>query len=175
MGRTWRLETCQVAENLAGRLQGATCKRDRVQLTHIDVRRMQPGDEARVRAASSLFDHPLDDEAVRAFLAAPDHHLLIAYVGGEAAGCAIAHELRRLDGSRPKLLLYSIETHPAFRRQGVGRALIAALERLGRARKARSMFLLTNASNVPAMQFYLATGAERRSEDDVLFEYRLDE
>src|SRR5438128_2340030 len=72
----------------------------------VTVRRMVAGDEDLVRGVCTIFDRPLDEGALRRFLASPSDHLLVAYVGGQPGGYAIAHELPRLDGPRPKLLLY---------------------------------------------------------------------
>jgi ribosomal protein S18 acetylase RimI-like enzyme len=126
-----------------------------------------------VREATSLFGTPPDDAAVRAYLASPTDHLFIAYLDGQPAGFARAHELRRLDGPRPKLMLYEIGTAPRFRRRGVGRALIEAAKALGRARKASLMFAITGSRNTAAMKLYASTGGRRLGFDDVILSYDL--
>ena len=126
-----------------------------------------------MRDASSLFGAPPDDEAVRAYLASPTDHLFIAYLDGQPAGFARAHDLRRLDGLRPKLLLYEIETAPQFRRRGVGRALVEAAKELGRARHASLMFVITSRGNTAAMRLYASTGGRRLAIDDTILSYDL--
>jgi ribosomal protein S18 acetylase RimI-like enzyme len=130
-------------------------------------------DAERVREASSLFGAPTDDEAVRAHLASPTDHLFIAYLGSSPAGYARAHELRRLDGLRPKLMLYEIGTAPQFRRRGVGRALIEAAKALGRSRSASLMFAITGSRNTAAMRLYASTGGRRLALDDAILSYDL--
>ncbi len=130
-------------------------------------------DAERVREASSLFGAPPDDEAVRAYLASPTDHLFIAYLDGTPAGFARAHELRRLDGLRPKLILYEIGTAPRYRRRGVGRALVEAAKELGRARNATLMFVITSSRNTAAMRLYASTGGRRLAFDDVILSYYL--
>ncbi len=140
-----------------------------------EVRRMATGDEEAVLAAALLFDHPLNPAAVRALLASPTDHLLLAFLGGEAAGFVLAHELPRLDGP-PELFLYELATDPAHQRRGVARALINELKAIGRQLGARSLFVLTHAANRPAMACYAATGGSSAGEEAngiVMFDYDL--
>jgi len=51
------------------------------------------GAEDRVQAAERVFDHQVDVETVRAFLADTRSHLLIAYVHGDPAGFVSGTEL----------------------------------------------------------------------------------
>lgn len=139
----------------------------------VSVERMAADDLERVLGSAELFERPLDEEAVARFLGRDDHHLLIAYLDGTAAGFALAHELPRLDGAKPKLLLYEIGTAPRARRRGVGRILIESMKQLGRRRGARSMFVITEESNAAAAGLYVATGAVRRAPDERVFEYPL--
>ena len=46
----------------------------------------------------------------------------------------------------------------AFRRQGVGQALVRFAEQLARQGGAAEIFILTGAGNLPAQAFYLAIG-----------------
>lgn len=137
------------------------------------VVRLSPGEAELVHAAAALFGHPPDDEAVRTYLASPTDHLFIAYVDDLPAGFARAHELRRLDGPRPKLMLYEISTAPRFRRRGVARALIEAAKELGRERGASLMFAITAMGNTAAMRLYARTGGRRLSFDDAVYSYDL--
>lgn len=123
--------------------------------------------------AASLFDRSPDREAVRRFLQREDHHLLLAYLGSAPVGFALAHELHRLDGPAPKLLLYEIGTAPAFRRRGIARSLIAALKELATSRGARSVFAITDEGNPGAMRLYSATGGVRKSTTEAVVEYIL--
>lgn len=140
---------------------------------HIRVERIAAGGVREVLKAADLFDRPPDRGAVAAFLESPDDHLFLGWVHGEPAGFALVHELPRLDGPAPKLFLYEIGTAPRFRRHGMGRALVEAVKELGRIRGARSVFAVTGEGNRPAMAFYAATGAVRRSRDEAVVEYRL--
>jgi aminoglycoside 3-N-acetyltransferase I len=139
----------------------------------LTVRRLNLEDIALVlRAFEEHFDEVLDEEALSAYLASERDHLLMAFLHDEAAGYLRAHDLPRLD-SPPKMMLYDIETHSRFRRGGVARALIEALKELARGRGVRSIFVLTNAGNEAAMNLYVATGAVRPFDDDVMWVYDL--
>ena len=137
------------------------------------MERIPAGAVDRVLKAADLFDRLPQDTAVREFLERQDHHLLMAYLDGEAAGFALLHELPRLDGERPKILLYEIGTAPRFRRRGVARSLIEAVKELARRRGASSVFAITAEGNRGAMALYMATGAVRKSSDEAVVEYRL--
>ncbi len=139
----------------------------------ITVERLRAGAEARVLTAGHLFDRPPDPAAVADFLGRPDHHFLLASMDGEPAGFALVHELPRIDGPRPKLLLYEIGTARAYRRRGVGRALIEAVKELGRAHHARCVFAIADEENGAALALYASTGAVRPSPSEAVVEYEL--
>ena len=105
------------------------------------------------------------------YLASADDFLAISYVDGNPAGFARAHRLRRLDGLRPKLMLYEIGTIPRFQRLGVARALVERMIEIAKSIHASKMFVLTDASNEAAMSLYASTGGTRARSNDVLFEY----
>lgn len=139
----------------------------------IRVERIPSGGVERVLEAADLFDRPPDRTSAREYLERDGHHLLIAYLDGEAAGFALAHELPRLDGAGPKLLLYEIGTAPELRRRGVGRSLIEAMKDLGRSLGASGLFAITEEENRAAMALYEGTGAVRKSAAEAVVEYRL--
>lgn len=127
----------------------------------------------RVLSASALFDRPLDRDAVTSLLGRDDHHLLLARLGSEAVGFALAHELPRLDGASPKLLLYEIGVDPGFRRRGVGRSLVEAVKEVGRRCGARSLFVITEGENEAAVALYRSAGGVRGTENERVFEFTL--
>ena len=105
------------------------------------VRRLAPGDEAaflRYTRRDDLFEadprratpsEPLSPAGAGAFLGDPSVLLWLAEADGEAVGMLLCHVLRRsVSGPWAELLLYEIGTHVDWRRRGVGRALLAAME-----------------------------------------------
>jgi GNAT superfamily N-acetyltransferase len=107
------------------------------------VRRLAPGDEPaflRYTQRDHLFEAdprratpsaPLSPAGAGAFLSDPSVLFWLAEADedGEAVGMLLCHVLRRsVDGPWAELLLYEIGTHVDWRRRGVGRALLAAME-----------------------------------------------
>jgi ribosomal protein S18 acetylase RimI-like enzyme/SAM-dependent methyltransferase len=132
---------------------------------------MAPGDEHRVLEAAHLFDHPLQESAVRAFLADDRHHLLVAYVEGRPAGFVSAVELLHPDKPRPEAFLYELGVETEFRRLGVATALVSELIRVCRERGCGEMFVLTDEANDAAMATYRkADGAQEP--DQVMFHWQ---
>lgn len=140
----------------------------------LGIRRLGPGDEALVMRAASLFDDPPHPGAVRRFLGDPSSYLLLALLDDQPVGFIRAHDLRQLHTPRPQVLLYEIAVDPEHQRRGIGRALIERLKTICRAAGADEIFVVTNASNHPAMALYRATGGRRPADDDVVFDYPLD-
>jgi ribosomal protein S18 acetylase RimI-like enzyme len=120
-----------------------------------------PGFESRVKAAEHLFDHPVDLEATRRFLADGANVLLIAYEGDEPAGFVSGTALSHPDYAKPEMFLNELAVDQAFQRRGIGRALVAELWRLAQARGCRGMWVLTDDDNVPANRVYGVSGGKR--------------
>ena len=143
----------------------------------VRVEWIRPGDEQWVMAAGHLFDRPPDEQATRAYLADNRNYLLLAYLDdssmaggdGTVAGFVRGTELRRLDGPERQMFLYEIDVAPEYQRQGVGTALIRALERICRDAGFAEMFVFTNRANTAAMRLYASTGAHTEADDEQMF------
>jgi ribosomal protein S18 acetylase RimI-like enzyme len=138
----------------------------------IEVRRLGPGDEEAVHAARSLFDNPLDAAATRRFLAAPTHHLLVAYDAGAPLGFVTAVELTHPDKGT-EMFLYELGVDEAARGRGVGRTLVRALADVARDSGCYDMWVLADADNAAARATYARAGGREASEP-VLFEWRFE-
>jgi ribosomal protein S18 acetylase RimI-like enzyme len=128
----------------------------------MEIRRAEPGDEERVKAAERLFDDPVDLEATRRFLADEANHLLIAYVDGEPAGFVTGTELTHPDKPVPELFLNELAVEEAHRGRGIGTALVTALWELAQSRGCRGMWVLTDDDNEAALTVYQRAGGTRR-------------
>ena len=91
------------------------------------VRDLSDGDDDAVMSLSHLFDGAARVEATRRFLADPDHHLLVAYDGGEAVGFVTGVEMTHPDKGT-EMFLYELGVDESARpgsrngaRRGVGR------------------------------------------------------
>lgn len=119
---------------------------------------MGPDDLDVVLAAGHLFDDPPIAEATRRFLAEPDHHLAIAYLGEEPAGFVSGVETTHPDKGT-EMFLYELGVDEAFRRRGVGRALVAALAERARSHGCVGMWVATEPDNAAAIATYRSAGS----------------
>jgi aminoglycoside 3-N-acetyltransferase I len=122
------------------------------------IRRLGPDEVDVVIAASSLFDRPAEAEATGRFLAAPDHHLLLAFAGDRAIGFVSGVEMTHPDKGT-EMFLYELAVDEAARGRGVGAALVAALRELATDRGCHGMWVLTDADNEAAIRTYRRAGA----------------
>jgi ribosomal protein S18 acetylase RimI-like enzyme len=79
-------------------------------------------------------------------------HVLVAEVGGRVVGSVIG----AFDGWRGNL--YRLAVHPAYRRQGIARALVAEVERRLSVQGARRITALVEKDHPRAMNFWEAVG-----------------
>jgi len=112
-------------------------------------------------------------EGVEAFLSNEDNILLIAHRAGTPVGFLTAYFLDRPDDLRPMACLYEIGVPMEHRGRGVGSRLVEAMKDLCRDRDALKMWMVTEASNGPAIALYESTGASaQRGQGDILFTYQ---
>ncbi len=133
----------------------------------MQVRVLQPGDEAMLTAAVALADEgPLDRVQAAAHLADTDKVIVVAVDGDAVAGFAYGHILRRFETT--SFFLYSIDVAEAWQRRGIATAMLATLQALGRSGRWHEMFVFTNRSNAAAMALYRKCGGVQFVPDDVV-------
>ncbi len=138
----------------------------------VRIDRLGVGDEHRIERAGRLFDHRPRPEATQRFLADPHHHLFLACVGDDPAGFVSGVELIHPDKGT-EMFLYELGVDEAFRRRGIGTALVRALTELAGARGCGGMWVLTDDDNPAALATYRAAGATLAG-GQVMFEWPLD-
>ena len=126
------------------------------------IRALRPGEGELVVAAGSLFDHPPELPIAERFLRLPGHHLLMAFEGDVAAGFVSGIEMTHPDKGT-EMFLYELAVGEAFRRRGIGRALVQTLLETARARGCYDMWVLTDDDNEAALGTYRTTGATDES------------
>lgn len=99
---------------------------------------------------------PLSPEAARAYLADAQVLHWVAEEGEAVVGHLQCHLLRKRAGDSVEVLLYEIGVRRARRRQGVGRALMAALRAWMEDAHVQECWVL--ADNDDAVAFYRACG-----------------
>jgi ribosomal protein S18 acetylase RimI-like enzyme len=123
----------------------------------VQIRALRPGDDGLVTAASHLFDAPATPEATARFLAERGHHLLVAYVDERAVGYVSGVEVTHPDKGT-EMFLYELAVDEAFRRRGIGRALVDGLASVGRAAGCYGMWVVTDHGNEAARATYEGAG-----------------
>jgi len=140
----------------------------------VEIRILGPGDEAvLVSCAEDVFDDPVDAGAAAELLADPRHHLAVAIDGGVVVGSVSAVHAVHPDDPRPELWINEVAVTPSHRRQGVARALLAAILEQGRELGCSEAWVLTDRGNAPAMGLYASLGGEEEESDTVMFTFPL--
>ena len=85
------------------------------------------------------------------------HHLLIAYEDERAVGFVSGVEVTHPDKGT-EMFLYELAVDEAFRRRGIGRALVEHLAALARAAGCYGMWVVTDDDNEAARRTYEGTG-----------------
>jgi len=137
----------------------------------MDIKRLQPGDEAIAEQVMETFFLEPEHEYTTHFLENPLNYLLMAIWEGIPVGVLLGYQLQRPETARPKFFVYEMEVLDAQRGRGIGKALINAFKDICQEHNGTEIFLVTNRSNIPAMRLYESTGATPEGEDNVLFVY----
>jgi GNAT superfamily N-acetyltransferase len=128
----------------------------------VDIRAYDPGDAASVAALLGELGYPASPARAATFAAAfaqrPGTALLVATVEGEVAGLVATCLVPRLDEDRLSCRITDLVVAGTRRRQGVGRALVAAAEATARAAGARRLDLSTGDNRRDAHAFYERLG-----------------
>jgi len=112
---------------------------------------------ADVEAAGVLFDAPPRSSATQRFLSDERHHLLIAYVEDAPAGMITGVEMTHPDKGT-EMFLYELAVDEAFRRRGIGRALVDELASVARDAGCYGMWVVTDHGNEAARATYEGAG-----------------
>ena len=118
---------------------------------------------AELVAASALFDGPVREEWAGRFLEERGHHLLLAYAGDRPVGMISGVETTHPDKGT-EMFLYELGVAEAYRRRGVGRALVGGLLAVARDRGCYGMWVAVDTDNAPALAAYAAAGGGREAD-----------
>lgn len=115
-----------------------------------------PGEAAALgRVRDDVFDGPVRPDLAAAFLDCPRHHLALARVGDEVIGMAAGVEILMPD-KPAQLFVNELGVAGSWRRRGIARRLLGALERSATAAGCRSAWVATETDNVAARGLYAA-------------------
>jgi GNAT superfamily N-acetyltransferase len=130
----------------------------------VEIRRLQPGDEAIVERLATRTPRT-------ALLQDPRTIFLVAFEDGQPVGFVLAYELPRRHGFNVTLCVYEVEVYAAHRQRGIGGRLLRELEQLARRRGVEEGFVLTDADNNAAMRLFESVGGVRNDVVEWDFDY----
>ena len=140
-----------------------------------EIRTLRSGDEqVLARIAPDVLDHAIDEQATRAFLADPGHHLAVAMEDGIVVGFASAIHYNHPDKPVPELWVNEVGVASTHRGRGVGKALLRSLFHDARALGCSEAWVLTKRTNDAAMRLYTSVGGTEPVGSQVMFMFHLD-
>lgn len=122
-----------------------------------------------LRVEEGLFDGPLDPGQVYAFLAQGTHEMVLAMAAGRAVGMASGVVMLHPD-KPPHFFINEVSVLDAFRRRGVGTALVQRLREIAEGRGCAEVWVATEGDNAPARGLYRAVRG-RETEAVVMYEW----
>ena len=138
----------------------------------VTVRRLKPGDEARVgHVATSFKTAQCSTSRANRFLSNAANYLVVAERGDELLGFVLAYRLERLDREAAQLFVYEVGVTPRHRRSGIGARLMEYVRDLVSEESLMEAFVLTDQDNDAAVGLYRSTGGQVEGGASVLFIY----
>lgn len=136
----------------------------------LTIRLATPGDASLFPDATAVFDHPPRPALVAEFLACPRHHIVLALapeIVGFVSGVHYIHP------DKPaQYWINEVSTHEAHRRQGIGRAMMAATLAHARALGCSEAWVIADPTPI-AMGFYDSLGAVRTGSHLAMYTFNL--
>jgi ribosomal protein S18 acetylase RimI-like enzyme len=140
------------------------------QTTSHDIRLLAPTDSRLLRELLAVFGAAFDDEArylqaqpsdayLERLLAGDTFVGLVACDAGRVIGGVTAYVLPKFEQARNELYLYDLAVAEAHRRRGVATALIGALGRVARERRAEVLYVQADIEDAPAIALYDRLGS----------------
>ncbi len=109
-------------------------------------------------------------EYVSAMLCRADFHVIAAFADNSLIGGLTAYEMKMFKGETTEMFLYEIEVRESYRRRGIGKKLIEALQKICAEKGIVQMFVGTEKDNLAARRLYLSTDGIA-DEDSIWFNY----
>ena len=126
------------------------------------------------KLAPDVFDGPIDATQLAAFVASPNHLMILAVDGDTVVGMLSAMEYLHPDKA-PQMWINEVGVTPASRRLGIGRALVGRLLDIAKARGCAGAWLGTESDNAAAQRCYAAVPNGKAPEPFLLYEWPFDQ
>jgi GNAT superfamily N-acetyltransferase len=127
------------------------------------IRDARPGDADAVARLLGQLGYPAEPPAIVSRLerlAIVGDRVVVAEVGEEVVGLAHLQVTPAIEYDRPAAKIGALVVDDSHRGEGIGRALVEALEAEARARGCALLFLTTSARRNDAHEFYRRVGLE---------------
>jgi aminoglycoside 6'-N-acetyltransferase I len=142
-------------------------------MAEVIITRLSIADIAKLdQVAPGVFDHPINPQLCREFLADPRHHLVVAIESATVVGMASAVHYVHPDKA-PQLFINEVAVAPTHQNQGIGTQLLDALLAIARNLNCTEAWVLSDRDNVPAMRLYKSGGGEEAPRDQIMFTFKL--
>lgn len=142
----------------------------------IEIKLLRAEDERVLEhVGPDVFDHAIDPEAARAFLADPRLHVAVAVDDGVVVGMVSAVHYHHPDKPVPELWIDEVGVAPTHQRRGLGKALLAAMFAHGRDLGCGEAWVLTDRTNEAAMRLYAGLGGIEAPQTTVMLSFALDD
>lgn len=139
----------------------------------IEFKLLRTEDEAILdRIADGVFDEAIDPARRKAYLAEPNHHLMVAIAGGVVVG-QVAAVVHRHPDKVPEMYIDEVGVGDEWLRQGIARRMMEKMFEFGRSIGCEESWVATERDNTAAIELYRGFGAE--PVPMVYFEYDLRE
>jgi ribosomal protein S18 acetylase RimI-like enzyme len=132
---------------------------------NLTIKVLGPDDEpVLTHVAPDVFDNPINPEFAHEFLHDPRHHIAVALDAGVVVGFASGVHYLHPD-KPPELWINEVAVAPTHRRQGLAKAVLEALFKVGRAHCCKVAWVLTDRGNPAAMALYSSVGGKEGADE----------
>jgi ribosomal protein S18 acetylase RimI-like enzyme len=141
----------------------------------IDIHVLGPQDAAMLDGVDDdVFDHAVQPELLREFLANPSNVIVVARVEGDGQVIGMASGLTYVHPDKPLwLFINEVGVSSRFHGQGIGKRLMQRLLDWGRERGCAEAWVATEVGNTAARRLYESTGGVEDEERAVVYVYPL--
>jgi len=125
-----------------------------------------------MNVADDVFDNPVDETLATEFLADPRHHIVAAIDEGAMIGFASAVHYIHPD-KQAELWINEVGVASSHHKQGIGKAIMKEMLRLGSELGCKVAWVLTELDNTPANGLYTSAGGVVDAGNTLLYEFDL--
>ncbi|MBU5439618.1 GNAT family N-acetyltransferase [Tissierella sp. MSJ-40] len=111
-------------------------------------------------------------EKAKKFLKNSQNYLVVCLDHNERViGFVLGYELNRYDDKNNMMYIHEVGILEEYRRMGIGKELMNQMKMICDTRELSKMFLITNKSNIPAVNLYESSGAKCTEDDNIVYWY----